>query len=83
MIPTIRRRITNTIDVLEDARLRAGALADRELFTAVNAGVLGGGNRLDIGGGVGHCLSLGAGFIRRSEGYILRGDIVTTYISWQ
>ena len=74
--------ITNTRDVLEDTRLRALALAGRELFTTVNAGVLGGCNRLDIGGGVGHRLSLGAGFRRRrSQGCILKGDITTTYTS--
>ena len=74
--------MTNTRDVLEDSRLRTVALAGRELFTTVNAGVLGRCNRLDRGGGVGQCLSLGSGFMRRSQEYIMKGDIMTTYISW-
>jgi len=79
MIPTIRRRITNTIDVLEDGRLRAGALADRELVTAVNAGVLGGCHGLDISGGVWHCLSLGAGHRRGLEVDIATSNIRRLY----
>ena len=84
MFSAIRRRITNTRDVLEDSRLRTVALAGRELFTTVHAGELGGCNRLDdSGGGVEHCLSLGAGFIRRGcKGYILEVDITTSDIPW-
>ena len=73
--------ITNTRDVLENTRFRTIALAGRELFTTVHTCVLGECNRLD--GGVGHCLSLGAGFIRRGcKGYILEVDITTSDIPW-
>ena len=77
-------RITNTRDVLEDTRVWTVALAGRELFTTVHAGELGGCNRLDNSGGVvEHCLSLGAGFIRRGcKGYILEVDITTSDIPW-
>ena len=83
------RWITNTRDVLEDTRLRTIALAGRELFTTVNAGVLGGCNRLDgggvrlhldRGGGVGHGLSLGEGFRRKSKVYIPR--LYSERVTW-
>ena len=84
MSPAMVVRITNTRDVLEDTRLRTVALAGGELVTTVHAGELGGCNRLDdSGGGVKHCLSLGAGFIRRGcKGYILEVDITTSDIPW-
>ena len=45
------------------------------MFSTVQAGELGGCNRLDGGGGVEHCLSLGTGFRRGYKGYILEVDI--------
>ena len=52
------------------------------MFTTVQAGELGGCNRLNSNGVVRHSLSLGAVFRRECKGYILEMYITPSDITW-